>query len=328
MKTVSVKINGLEYNLKGNEDEKYLLEVAGYVDSKIREIGANKKNLGSTSVAVLAAINIADQLHKCDQEVIELDKKRSSLEERHEVLKERIKELRSECELSLSDKDKQIVSLNETITLANEKLVKYDELVNISKKYDEAKDLIDDLNNKLKDEKSLILSLQEERSKDKQLISSQTQELSTYKDMIINDYVDKEEHNSLIDQLEEANNKIAIYKSEIDDISEIKEEYKKLQLEIEKFTEKENLFKQKEEEFNLIKNAVEEVEVLKGKLEILMGENERLKRTKKLLEDKYKETSFDMKNYKYKVLDLEKKLIDCQIMLAKERMDKNPLIKK
>ncbi|WP_431021618.1 cell division protein ZapA, partial [Clostridium saudiense] len=44
MNTVTVIINGVEYNLRGKEDEKYLLDVAAYVDTKIREIsGSNKK---------------------------------------------------------------------------------------------------------------------------------------------------------------------------------------------------------------------------------------------------------------------------------------------
>ena len=40
MNTVTVKINGMEYNLKGKEDEKYLLEVADYVDGKFKEISS------------------------------------------------------------------------------------------------------------------------------------------------------------------------------------------------------------------------------------------------------------------------------------------------
>ena len=44
MNTVTVVINGIEYNLRVKEDERYLSEVAAYVDTKIREIsGSNKK---------------------------------------------------------------------------------------------------------------------------------------------------------------------------------------------------------------------------------------------------------------------------------------------
>ena len=59
MNTVTVKINGVEYNLKGKEDDEYLLKVAAYVDSKFKEISVNNNKLSLSSVAVLSALNIA-----------------------------------------------------------------------------------------------------------------------------------------------------------------------------------------------------------------------------------------------------------------------------
>ena len=74
MNTVTVKINGVEYNLRGKENEKYLIDVAAYVDSKFKEIFANNNKLSLSSVAVLTAINIADELFKYDIEISELSK--------------------------------------------------------------------------------------------------------------------------------------------------------------------------------------------------------------------------------------------------------------
>ncbi|MGL5085830.1 MAG: cell division protein ZapA, partial [Clostridium sp.] len=54
MNTVTVKINGMEYNLKGKENQEYLLDLAGYVDGKVREIMNKNSKLSSTAVAVLA----------------------------------------------------------------------------------------------------------------------------------------------------------------------------------------------------------------------------------------------------------------------------------
>ena len=79
MNTVTVNINGVEYNLRGKEDEKYLLDVAAYVDSKIREISVNNKKLSIGSAAVLTAVNIADELFKCDLEINDITKKKNSL---------------------------------------------------------------------------------------------------------------------------------------------------------------------------------------------------------------------------------------------------------
>lgn len=37
MNTVTVKINGMEYNLKGKEDDEYLLKVSEYVDVNLKK---------------------------------------------------------------------------------------------------------------------------------------------------------------------------------------------------------------------------------------------------------------------------------------------------
>ena len=76
MNTVTVKINGMEYNLKGKEDDEYLLKVSEYVDGKFKEVSSNNNKLSISSVAVLSALNIADELFKCNKEVDDLLKKK------------------------------------------------------------------------------------------------------------------------------------------------------------------------------------------------------------------------------------------------------------
>ena len=63
MKT-TVKINGQEYVLAGEEPEEYMHEVAIYVDKKMSEIHRKYDKLSTSMVAVLAAVNIADELLK------------------------------------------------------------------------------------------------------------------------------------------------------------------------------------------------------------------------------------------------------------------------
>ncbi len=63
MKT-TVKINGQEYVLAGEESEEYMHEVAIYVDKKMSEIHRKYNKLSTSMVAVLAAVNIADELLK------------------------------------------------------------------------------------------------------------------------------------------------------------------------------------------------------------------------------------------------------------------------
>ena len=62
--TVRVKICGTEYPIQAEEDVEYIQKIAAYVDECMREVPASVTMQSLTSVAVLAAIRIADELHK------------------------------------------------------------------------------------------------------------------------------------------------------------------------------------------------------------------------------------------------------------------------
>lgn len=100
MNVVTVKINGSEYNLKGNEKEEYLHKVAGYVDKKIADILKKNKRLSIGDASVLAALNIVDEKFKGDEinealkkEVEEAKKSERGLQAQVEDLKKHIKNL-------------------------------------------------------------------------------------------------------------------------------------------------------------------------------------------------------------------------------------------
>jgi cell division protein ZapA len=58
----SVQIFGQEYKIRGFEDKSYVERVAGYVDEKMKELARNSSSLPQERLAVLAALNIADEL--------------------------------------------------------------------------------------------------------------------------------------------------------------------------------------------------------------------------------------------------------------------------
>jgi cell division protein ZapA len=65
---VTVTVKEKNYTLLAVEDEVYVKRVAAYVDSKLKETGAN--GLDSVDCAVLTALNIADERFK-EQEAAE-----------------------------------------------------------------------------------------------------------------------------------------------------------------------------------------------------------------------------------------------------------------
>jgi cell division protein ZapA len=63
MKTVKVEIYDQSYQLRGDLDEAYVNELASYVDAKMRSVAESTGAVDSARVAVLAALNITDELY-------------------------------------------------------------------------------------------------------------------------------------------------------------------------------------------------------------------------------------------------------------------------
>jgi cell division protein ZapA len=70
---IRVQIFGSEYRIASDADPEHIREVARYIDQKMREV-ANALSLRSIStIAVLTAVNLADELFKSREEGQEID---------------------------------------------------------------------------------------------------------------------------------------------------------------------------------------------------------------------------------------------------------------
>jgi cell division protein ZapA len=63
-KALDVEILGQKFTISSEAEEGYMLKVAGYVDSKMQELMQASKPVSKSNVAMLAALNIADELHR------------------------------------------------------------------------------------------------------------------------------------------------------------------------------------------------------------------------------------------------------------------------
>lgn len=271
MNTVSIKINGMEYNLKGREDNRYMLEIAAFVDGKFKEISANNNKLGTSDLAVLSAINITDEYFKLGLELDELNKKKSSLEERHGALKERLKEIKLENDESLKLKSDEIERLKNNIVVIEAKMKDLQTIADGAKfserKLKEKENINSTLLAKIA---NLEKALADKNEENKKLMQSNV---------------------SLKSQLD--NKVVELSKINMEEVQE-------------KEAENDNL--------------KEQLRVMEDELKGTSNEKESLKA-------RYKEMKFQLQNSRYKVLDLEKKLIDAQFDLALEKKSKNPLLK-
>jgi cell division protein ZapA len=61
--SVRVEIFDQAYNLRAGSDPDYILKLAEYVDAKMRAVAAATNTIDTVRLAVLAALNIADEYH-------------------------------------------------------------------------------------------------------------------------------------------------------------------------------------------------------------------------------------------------------------------------
>src|SRR5215813_14248339 len=61
---VQVQIFGHSYTIRGEADQDYIMGVAEYVDRKMREVTEKLPVASLSKVAILASLNIADELFK------------------------------------------------------------------------------------------------------------------------------------------------------------------------------------------------------------------------------------------------------------------------
>jgi cell division protein ZapA len=75
MESPEVEIFGARYTIKGGNDPEYVRMLAEYVDEKMRAAAeAAPSNLPALKIAILAALNIADELHKSKKHQQEVEK--------------------------------------------------------------------------------------------------------------------------------------------------------------------------------------------------------------------------------------------------------------
>jgi len=89
---VHVEIFGQSYSLRAGEDPAYLERLAAYVDQHMKEVAKAAGAVDSVRVAVLAALNIADELMQA-----------RALGGREEALGRRAAALASELETALAE---------------------------------------------------------------------------------------------------------------------------------------------------------------------------------------------------------------------------------
>jgi len=89
-KIIEIEIFGHKHKIrvKGEEDEKYIGRLTSYVDQRMREVAFKSKSADILKIAVLAALNIADDYFVCRKKLDQLDEAIGHMESEIESLED------------------------------------------------------------------------------------------------------------------------------------------------------------------------------------------------------------------------------------------------
>jgi len=97
--TIKVEIYNQSYNIRGDGNNDYIQHLAKFVDEKMRDIASTTATVDTLRVAILAALNISDELHQ--------------LRKRHEQLDNTVGERSSQCSAMLDQLLKKGIDFSE-----------------------------------------------------------------------------------------------------------------------------------------------------------------------------------------------------------------------
>lgn len=92
-RVVTVEINGQRYPIRSHLDPEYVARLAAFVDERMRAAGEEAASADAAKVAVLAALNIADEYFRC----------RDAGTDEHGHLRSRTEALERLVDLALAD---------------------------------------------------------------------------------------------------------------------------------------------------------------------------------------------------------------------------------
>lgn len=161
-KKIDVTIDGHNFTVIGTDDEDYIRNLSYYVDKRIKQLVSKNDRLSPTMAATLAALNIADELHKLNAKYENLKSTtKKPLEEYDKLVKEledakqKISDLENQClefkdeavqsKLGSEDHFKEINALSEQIEIKTNEVRKLNELNKVlqDKNLDYQRELLD-----------------------------------------------------------------------------------------------------------------------------------------------------------------------------------------
>jgi len=97
-KIIEIEIFGNKYRIcvKGEEDEKYISQLTSYVDQKMHQVAKKSRSSDLAKIAVLTALNIADELFVAENRIDQLREVIDRMERELAQIEDQVKDHDSE----------------------------------------------------------------------------------------------------------------------------------------------------------------------------------------------------------------------------------------
>lgn len=163
MNKVSVKIDGVEYQIAGEKNEVEIIKVAKYIDGEFKKISKAAPSLNKTNVAILTSVNIADKLFDLSSENEELKEKIEKMENSYSSTSEDIEKEFDSVLQKLDESETKVLGMGNEISRLEKILAEKEE--SIKKLLDEKKEVSELNPDAQKTIKSLELKIKEMENK-------------------------------------------------------------------------------------------------------------------------------------------------------------------
>jgi len=183
---ITVKINGMEYNLKAEENDAYLHMVARYVDKKICTLMENNSKISRPDATILAALNLGDEVFKNKEAYERINENHKSLLNEQKTLISEIERLKNTLEQVVNENEELKAKVNTMVDGQAEELKK--ELKMSQEQMDEMEIMVKEIrkeNEQLVDEnKKLIKTVKEVYSTNRQVKNENCDKTRKIKELV------------------------------------------------------------------------------------------------------------------------------------------------
>ncbi|MBC2576006.1 cell division protein ZapA [Peptostreptococcus canis] len=129
MNKVSVKIDGVEYQIMGEKNEAEIVKVGKFIDNELKKISKAAPSLSKINAAILTSVNIADKLFDSNAEIEDLKNRIDEIEVNYSTKSVDIEKEFDSVLAKLEEAEKKVETLGKKVIVLEHELEQKDEII-------------------------------------------------------------------------------------------------------------------------------------------------------------------------------------------------------